>query len=148
MAGDDPGFDLGPILSAIDAADVLIIRFVFFDKRLLLDLRPNEIDPPAVTLLAQASGIEERFRSVKQARPRLPAPERIVSFQWPRHAAAMESSGVWARIVERVRAADPRNAERRCAEVMAQMQAEERRESMRAIRGGDRYENMWERDGA
>src|SRR5438067_2163361 len=86
VAGDDLGFDLAPILNAIDTADVLIVRFPFFDKRLLIDVRPSEVDPPAVQLVAQASGIEERFRSVKQARPRLPVPERIVSFQWPRHA--------------------------------------------------------------
>jgi len=148
VAGDDLGFDLTPILNAIDTADVLIVRFPFFDKRLLIDVRPSELDPPAVQLVPQASGIEERFRSVKQARPRLPVPERIVSFQWPRHAETMAAAGVWQRVVERVVAAGGSGAARRCEETLGQMQQEEQREMMRAIRGGERYETIWERDAA
>lgn len=143
MAGDALGFDLTPILQAIDTADVLIVRFHYFDKRLLADMRVSDIDRPVVTLLAPASGIEERFRGVKQARPRLPLPERIISFQWPRHAAVMEAAGVWQRLVERARASGGDDAERRCAEAMHAMLAEERRETMRAIRGGERYETIW-----
>jgi hypothetical protein len=145
VPGDDLGFDLSPILSAIDSADVLIVRFPYFDKRLLIDVRPSELDPPVVQLVPQASGIEGRFRSVKEARPRLPVPERIVSFQWPRHADVLAASGVWQRIVDRFVAAGGRGAARRCEETLEQMRAEERRELMRAIRGGERYETLWER---
>ena len=145
MAGDDLGFDLDTILRAIDTAEVLIVRFPFFDKRLLIDLRSGEADAPVITLVPQASGIEERFRSVKQARPRLPVPERIVSFQWPRHVAVLASSGVWQRIVERMSGTGHTGAQRRCDEVWQAMQAEERREVMRAIRGGERYETLWQR---
>src|SRR5215207_3408139 len=148
VPGDDLGFDLSPILNAVESADVLIVRFPYFDKRLLIDVRRSELDPPVIQLVPQASGIEERFRSVKQARPRLPVPERIVSFQWPRHAETMAAAGVWQRIVERVVAAGGSGAARRCEETLEQMRAEERREQMRAIRGGERYETLWERDAA
>lgn len=146
MAGDDLGFDLTPILQAVDAADVLVVRFPYFEKRLLVDLRAAERDLPVITLVPQASGIEERFRSVKQARPGLPLPDRIVSFQWPRHAQVMEAAGVWQHLVGRVIAAGGKAAEGRCAEAMRAMLEEERRETMRAIRGSERYETIW--DGA
>ena len=148
MAGDDLGFELDTILHAVDTAEVLIVRFPFFEKRLLIDLRSTEADPPLITLVPQASGIEERFRSVKLARPRLPVPERIVSFQWPRHVAVLQSAGVWQRIVQRLSASGHPGAEGRCEEALQQMLTEERREAMRAIRGADRYETLWERGGA
>ena len=145
MSGEDLGFDLGPLFNAIDTADVLIVRFPFFEKRLLVDLRPSERDAPVIRLLPQASGIEERFRSVKEARPRLPVPERITSFHWPRHVEALRAAGVWQRLVERLEASGQREAVRRSEEAWQEMLSEERREAMRAIRGGERYETLWER---
>ena len=145
MPGEDLGFDLSPIFNAVETADVLIVRFPFFEKRLLVDVRPSELDAPVIRLLPQASGIEERFRSVKEARPRLPLPERITSFHWPRHVEALRAAGVWQRLVERLEASGHRDAARRCEEAWRDMLNEERREAMRAIRGGDRYETLWER---
>jgi hypothetical protein len=145
MAGDDLGFELDPILLAIDTADVLIVRFPFFDKRLLIDARSEDGDPPVITLVPQASGIEERFRSVKQARPRLPVPDRILSFHWPRHVEVMVSTGVWQRIVQRLVATGHNELQRRCDSAWQEMKQEERREIQRAIRGHERYETIWER---
>jgi hypothetical protein len=142
---DDLGFEIDPILNAIDTADVLIVRFPFFEQRLLVDARSAEGDPPVIALVPQASAIEERFRSVKQARPRLPVPDRIVSFQWPRHVDVMASCGVWQRIVRRLVDSGHAGLERRCEEAWQAMQAAERREVMRAIRGDQRYDTLWER---
>jgi hypothetical protein len=148
MAGDDLGFDVGPILEAIETADVLVIRFAFVDQRLLIDVRPSELDPPVIALVPQASGIEERFRSVLLARPRLELPERIISFQWPRHASVMASAGIWDRIRQRFIATGAAGAAARCDKAWAAIEAEEQREAQRAIRGGDRYETLWERSPA
>jgi hypothetical protein len=145
MPGEDLGFDLAPIQNAIASADVLIVRFSFFEKRLLIDVRRSELDPPVIALLPQASAIEERFRSVKQARPRLPLPERIVSFQWPRHVETMAAAGIWQQIVQRLIEAGQPSIERRCEAAWQEMLVEERREVMRAIRGGERYETLWVR---
>ncbi|MGH9323490.1 MAG: hypothetical protein ACRD3V_26845 [Vicinamibacteria bacterium] len=145
MAGDDLGFELEPILLAIDIAEVLVVRFAFFESRLLVDARTAEGDPPIITLVPQAAAIEERFRSVKRARPRLPLPDRILSFQWPRHAQVMASAGVWTRIVQRLRDSGHSGMEQRCNQVWNEIQLEERREMMRAIRGGERYDTLWER---
>lgn len=148
MAGDELGFDVGAILEAIATADVLVVRFAFVDQRLLIDVRPSDLDPPVIQLVPQASGIEERFRSVLVARPRLPLPERIISFQWPRHASVMASAGIWARIRERFIATGYASAGGRCDQAWAAIEAEERKEAQRAIRGGDRYETLWEQGGS
>lgn len=145
MPADDLGFEIAPILHAIDTADVLIVRFPFFEQRLLVDARSAEGDPPIIDLVPQASAIEERFRSVKEARPRQPLPDRIVSFQWPRHVGVMATCGVWQRIVHRLVQSGHAGLERRCQDAWQQMQNAERREAMRAIRGDDRYDTIWER---
>ena len=145
MAGEEFGIDLEVILNAVDTAEVLVIRFPFIDKRLLVDLRADPADPPVITLVPQASGIEERFRSVHRARPRLPLPDRIISFHWPRHAELLQATGVWDHIVRRFKETGHRGIEKRCEEAWQAMLAEERREVMTAIRGSDRYQTLWER---
>lgn len=145
MAGEEFGVDLDIILNAVDTAEVLIVRFPFIEKRLLVDMRPGDGDLPVIALVPQASGIEERFRSVRQARPRLPLPERIISFHWPRHADLLKAAGVWQRIERRLVEAGHAGMEKRCDEVWAALLAEERREVMAAIRGGERYRTLWER---
>ena len=143
MAGEDLGFDLDVILQAVDTAEVLIVRFPFITKRLLVDARTDNADPPVIALVPHASGIEERFRGVKQARPRLPIPDRIVSFQWPRHAELLRDAGVWQRIVRRVVETGYPQAERSCEAAWRELLAEERREVIAAIRGHERYETLW-----
>jgi len=145
MAGDEFGFDLDPIIQAIDAADVIVIRFAFAEQRLLIDVRPSDNDAPVIALVPQASAIEERFRTVKQARPGLPVPDRIVSFQWPRHAALLEAAGIWGQITRRVAGTGFAAAAQRCDEAWQALAQEERREERRAVRGGERYETLWEK---
>ena len=141
-------FDLSVILHAVDTADVLIVRFPIIASRLLVDLRPAEGDPPVITLVRQASGIEERFRSVLQARPRLPAPERIISFHWPRQTAALEAAGIWARLVARLEASGGPGIRRRCEDAYGALLAEERRAAAAAIRGEEGYQTVWQSDSA
>lgn len=148
MDAKDFGLDLVPVFAAVDRAEVLIVRFPFIAHRLLVDLRADDQDPPVITLLPAASGIEERFRSVLEARPRLPVPERIISFHWPRRAAALKDSGIWERIRARLAESGDRRTDDRCAAAWELLLREERREEMVAIRGSDRYETLWQRDGA
>lgn len=148
MDGQEFGLDLEVINQAIDTADVLIIRFPFIDKRLLIDARSDEYDAPVIVLVPQASNIEERFRTVLEARPTMPVPDRIVSFQWPRHAEALRPAGVWDRILARLRSSGHPVVDRRCDEAWQAMLAEERREVLAAIRGSDRYQTVWERPAA
>lgn len=143
---NDFGLDLDEIVKVLDTADVMIIRFQLLDQRLLIDARSTQIDPPLVKLVPRAGSVEERFRGVKQLRPRLPVPERIMSFQWPRHAKLLADAGVWQRIVGRMTDSGHAGMDRMCDEVWRQILAAERREEIAAIRGGEGFKTLWQRD--
>ena len=143
---NDFGLDLDQILRVVDTADVLIIRFqIVMDQRLLVDARSTAIDPPVVQLVPRAGSVEERFRSLKQLRPRFPLPDKIMSFQWPRHVATLAETGVWDRIVQRVTAAGHSGTAEMCEAIWRELLAAERREVITAITGGDRYQTLWQR---
>ena len=71
---DDYGLDIDEVLRVIDSANVLVVRFAILDKRLLVDLRTNEQEGPLVAMVPKASSVEDRFRKLKQLRPRFPLP--------------------------------------------------------------------------
>ena len=145
----DFGIDLDEIFQVVDSADVLIIRFeIVADKRLLVDARSTPIDPPIVRLVPRAGSVEDRFRSLKQLRPRFPLPDKIMSFKWPRqHVETLATAGVWDRIVRRMVDSGHPGMQQMCDEVWRELLAAERREAMIAIRGGEGYQTLWERGG-
>jgi hypothetical protein len=99
---DEYGLDLDEVIQVIDTAEVLVVRFQLIEKRLLIDARTGVSEGPLISLVPRVSSAEERFRSLKQMRPRLPLPDRIMSFQWPRSVEVMKASGIWEHIVQRV----------------------------------------------
>ncbi len=143
---NDFGLDLDEILKVVDTADVLIIRFqIVSDKRLLVDARTTELDPPLVKLVPRAGSVEERFRSLKQLRPRLPLPDKIMSFQWPRHVEVLAAAGVWEHIVRRMAGSGHAGMQEMCDAVWQELVTAERREVIAAITGADGYQTLWER---
>jgi hypothetical protein len=144
---NDFGIDLDEIFKVIDTADVLIIRFQSIaDQRLLVDARSSPVDPPLLRLVPRASSVEERFRNLKQLRPRFPLPDKIMSFQWPRqHVETLATAGVWERIVRRMAASGHPGMQQMCEQVWRELLTAERREVFAAIRGGEGYETLWER---
>lgn len=142
---DDFGLDLQQVIQVIDTAEVIIVRFQFIDKRLLLDLRTSATEGPFIALVPRVSSAQERFRSLKQMRPHLPLPDRIMSFQWPRSAEALRASGIWDHIVRRVTAGGYSELAPVCERVFREIQQEERRETLAAIVGGEGWQSLWER---
>ena len=137
--------DLDEVMQVIDTAEVLVVRFAILEKRLLVDTRYDAQEGPLVKLVPKASSVEERFRSLKQLRPRFPLPDKIMSFTWPRHVETFRSSGLWQRIVDRVsRSGHPGLAEQ-CEAVYRELEREEKVEVLTAIRGGETYQSLWER---
>jgi len=142
---NDFGLDLQEIMKVIDTAEVLVVRFAIVDKRLLVDVRHNEEEGPLIKLVPRANSVEERFRHLKQIRPRFPLPERIMSFMWPRHVALLQTSGVWQRIVERLEALGHAGTADECEATYQELLAEERTQVVAAIRGEAGYQSLWER---
>ncbi len=99
---DDYGLDLDEVARVIDAAEVLVVRFAILDKRLLIDARKSETEGPVIAVVPKASSVEERFKALKKLRPRLPLPEKIMSFMWPRQMETFLASGLWDKIEGRM----------------------------------------------
>ncbi len=140
---DDYGVDLDEILRVIDRAAVLIVRFEVLEQRLLIDFRADPPDMPIIRLVDRVNSAEERFRHLKSLRPRMPLPERIMSFPWPRAIRAFEESGIWEKIEARL--IDLGANEEDLQRVRQQLLEGERAVTVAAIRGGEGFRTIWER---
>jgi hypothetical protein len=144
--GMDNDFDLdhGEIINTIRKAEVVTFRFVVVGERLLFDTRSSEIDPPLVKLVPRATSVEDRFRALKELRPRFKLPEKISAVWWPKSIESMVSHGVWDAIVERISSAGFTEAARDYSSVLDELRKSERKELHNALTG-DGYQSLWER---
>ncbi len=142
---DDYGVDLDEIGSVIDRAEVLVVRFQVVQRRILIDFRTSADSGPLARAVAPASSAEERFRSLKALRPSLPLPERIMSFLWPRSVGAMADAGVLDRIRDRLARIDAGAGEELDA-AFGELLGEEHATLVAAIRGGEGFQTLWERE--
>ncbi len=143
---DEYGVDLDEIGRVIDVAEVLVVRFQVVEARLLLDFRTSSSDGPLIKIVPRAGSVEERFRSLKKLRPAFPLPDRILSFLWPRGVMALEESGVLSRLERRLGELGGVAAQTACAEVYGELRREESAMLVAAIRGGDGFQTLWQRD--
>ena len=143
---DDYGVDLDEILRVIDRAAVLIVRFDVLEPRLLVDFRADPPDTPIIQLVDRVNSAEERFRHLKSLRPKLPLPERIMSFPWPRAAGAFEESGIWEKIEARLVSLGAE--QERIDRIRQQLLDGERAVTVAAITGGEGFRTIWERQGS
>jgi hypothetical protein len=139
------GLDVQEVCRVIDSADVIIVRFRILEPRLLIDARKNEVDGPLIKLVGRAASVEERFHNLKELRPRFPLPDRIMSFEWPKHVATLTDAGIWACVEQRMEQSGGEAAREQAQGVFKQLVAAERREEIAAIKGGDGYQTLWER---
>jgi hypothetical protein len=141
------GIDLDDVRRLIDGADVIVVRFVVTDRRLLVDARTSENEGPMIRVVPRAGSVRERFRSLKMMRPRFRVPERIHTFDWPRHARALAEAGLWEHLERRLVALGGADAARQCAEAFAELVEDERNVELAAIHGGDTFHTKWSSDG-
>lgn len=140
------GIDLDEVRRVIDAADVLVVRFTVTDRRLLVDTRTNENEGPMIRVVPPVATGEERFKALKIMRPRFRSPERILTFQWPRHARGLVESGLWDRIVQRLAGLGWPDTPDQCDAALRDLLAEERRSEVEAIKGGEGFKTIWARE--
>lgn len=144
--GMDNDFDLDhdEIIRTIDSAEVVTFRFVVVSERLLFDTRSSEIDPPLVKLVPRATSVQDRFRALKQLRPRFKLPKNISAIWWPKSIDSLVNSGVWGAIVKRVASAGFSEVAKEYEGVLEELRAAERKELHNALTG-EGYQSLWER---
>ncbi len=137
---DELGVDLSEILNVVNTAEVFVVMFHLFERRLLVDNRHTEDDPPLVRVVDRVRSSDERFRELMRLRPKLSSPERIIAFQWPRTVRTLIEAGVWQAIFDRL--ASEGVAENTLLAVLHELQWEERREEIKAVRGEEPYRTL------
>jgi hypothetical protein len=91
--------------------------------------------------------VEERFKALKKMRPRLPLPDKIMSFMWPRQMETFRASGLWDKIEARLVSLGGEEMIKACQTVFNELEQQEKAEVVAAIRGGETYQSLWERSG-
>ena len=137
---DDLGVDIGEVLSVINTAEVFVVMFQLFERRLLVDTRTAGAEMPLVRVVDRARNSEARFRELQRLRPRFAAPERIVAFQWPRSVRTFIESGAWDAVNQRLQSVGA--ADSTCLAVLAELKQEERTEEIHALRGEEPYRTL------
>ncbi|MEE8346905.1 MAG: hypothetical protein V3S20_06130 [Dehalococcoidia bacterium] len=145
---DDYGLDLDEVARVIDSAEVLVVRFAILDRRLLVDSRTSDSEGPLIAIVPKANSVEDRFKELKKMRPRLPLPDKIMSFMWPRQMETFRASGLWDKIVGRMVSLGGEQMLGACKAVFDELEQEEKAEVIAAIRGADTYQSLWERSGS
>jgi hypothetical protein len=141
---NDFAIDIDAIFEVIDKADVITIRFLILPERLLIDARCSESEGPLIKAVPRAGSLEERFKSIKQLRPRFRLPEKITAIWWPKHVQELVTCGVWDRIVQRLTNAGFPQAAEHCQEILEELVRQEEQETINAI-AGKGYQHLWER---
>jgi hypothetical protein len=141
---NDYAINLDEIMRTIEQADVLRIRFLLLDKRLLIDNRFNEFEGPLVKIVPRAGSSEESFRNLKRLRPRFPLPDRMTAIWWPKYINTLRTSGVWDCVVRRVGESGYKDSIDQCETVLEELLELERTEVRNAI-AGKGYQTIWQR---
>ncbi|HEX5371002.1 MAG TPA: hypothetical protein VFY10_16480 [Dehalococcoidia bacterium] len=141
---NDYVLNLDDILRTVETAEVVRIRFLLLDKRLLIDNRYNEFEGPLVKIVARSGSSEESFRSLKRLRPRFPLPEKMTAIWWPKYVNTLYSTGVWGAIVARIAETGFTDSVRQCDTVLRELLKLERQEIRNAI-SGEGFQTVWQR---
>ena len=136
--------DHDQIIRTVGRAEVITFRFRVVGERLLFDTRFSEIDPPLVKLVPRATSVEDRFRALKQLRPRFKLPGKISAIWWPRSIEHLVSSGVWDAIINRVESSGFSETAVSCDRVLEELRESERTELRNALTGVG-YQSLWEK---
>ena len=140
----DFGLNLPEILEIIDHSEVMIVRFAILEKRLLVDARSDGVEGPLIQTVSRVRSVEERFRNLREIRPRFPLPDKIMSFFWPRFIRSLETTGIWKRIEKRLVEQGYQNTSEACRTAFQELLQTEEHELMAAIKG-EGYQTLWEK---
>lgn len=136
--------DLPGITKIIEASDVFVVGFTLFPERLLVDARYDAEDGPLVRVVPAVASVEERYRHLREMRPRFRLPERFMFFVWPKPISSFERLSLWERIRQRALASGHVGVMQNCDEALAILKDKERQAIIGAIKG-DGFQDLWRR---
>jgi hypothetical protein len=143
----DYDINLAALQEVIDAADVFVVRFDRIDQRLLVDARQNDHGDVFIQVVPPVTSGRERYRFLEEARPGMPPPEQITVFQWRQSVQVLKNVGLWKHLEERFFELGGVAAVRQVEAAFREALRLEQSELIDAIRGGEGWETLWEREG-
>jgi hypothetical protein len=138
------GSGVSGVFKFIENAEVMAVFFPKFGHSVVIDVRIKESDPPLVRVVPMARSIADRLRSIKRMRPGLPRPQDIVAVPWVGYVEAMQSSGLWNKIIDRIEESGYAEALEAADKAFDELVRMERKELAQLIIG-DQYETLWAR---
>lgn len=136
----------GNMIEAIGSASVLTIFFVRVGHSLILDLRTDHGESPAVLLDMMVGTPRERLLSFRRLRPNLPLPDEITLAPWPDRVRDFEELGMLDAMRDRLREAGGEELARSGTRIYRQLAAMER-EMLRELVRGVGLQTIWQRTG-
>ena len=138
------GSGVDGVFKFIENAEVMAVFFPRFGQSIVIDVRPKEEDPPLVRVVPMARSIADRLRTIKRMRPALPRPRDIVAIPWVGYVEAMDSSGLWKKIIARIEETGFPEALAAADKSFDELVRMERQELTLLIIG-EQYDTLWTR---
>ncbi|PZC43843.1 MAG: hypothetical protein DK303_000240 [Chloroflexi bacterium] len=142
MNGNNFQDDIEEIKNTLLEADVVSLFFPYFGKTVLIDIRSNETDGPALILTEMVRSPRERIRSMEQLRPGFNDPEKMVLIPWIRYLETLVDSGIWSVIVKKLEKASFIDPSVSANEILEKLRNLEHRELADAVNGTS-YKTIW-----
>ena len=138
------GSGVDGVFKFIENAEVMAVFFPRFGQSIVIDVRLKEEDPPLVRVVPMARSIADRLRTIKRMRPALPRPRDIVAIPWVGYVEAMDSSGLWKKIIARIEETGFPEALAAADKSFDELVRMERQELAQLIMG-EQYDTLWAR---
>ena len=132
------------VFKFISNADVMAVFFPKFGQSVVIDVRHKEGEPALVRVVPMARSIADRLRTIKRMRPALPRPQDIIAVPWVGYVEAMQTSGLWGKIIVRIEDSGYTDALEDADKAFEELVRMERRELAQLIMG-EQYETLWAR---
>lgn len=135
-------FEMDEVFRNVQNAEVMSIFFPALRMALVVDTRFNSTDGPMVRLLPMAGSPQDRLRSIRRLRPGFPRLQNLTLIPWQRYVDSLVTTGVWAKIEDRIRESGDVKAIEACDAALLELRQLERKE-LRAVITGEGYQTIW-----
>jgi hypothetical protein len=95
-----------------------------------------------VRVVKPVRSVQERYANLKQLRPRLSPPEKIVAIWWPRFTPSLAATGVWDEVMQRVTESGYVGSVREAEATFAELVHLEDEQKRAAVRG-EGFKTLW-----
>lgn len=136
--------DIEALNKTLRESDLLVLNFLAFPDRMLIDPRSTDIDGPLVAIVAPVATPQERFAWLGKNRPGFGPPKGFAFVPWPHSVRMLRDNDYLAPMRERL-AAVSHEAGAALEDVLNRLAIRELEGVREIIRGGAEWMTLWPR---